>query len=80
MGTHTSNKSEWHLISEELQLVLANQAMRRASTIIADQADLFAVQFATAVLQDRGAAEALKLFAVLLRETSAECLVPIGNA
>jgi hypothetical protein len=80
MGTHTSNKSEWHLISEELQLVLANQAMRRASTIIADQADLFAVQFATHILQDRGAAEALKLFAVLLRETSAECLVPIGNA
>ena len=80
MGTHTTKKSEWHLISEELQLVLANQAMRRASTIIADQADLLAVQFATAILQDRGAAEALKLFAVLLRETSAECLVPIGNA
>ena len=75
-----SPKSEWHSITDELQLVLANQAMRRAAAIIADQADLLAVQFATLILQDRGAAEALKLFATLLRETSAECLRPIGNA
>jgi hypothetical protein len=73
-------KSEWHSISEDLQLALAKQAMRQAATIIADQADLFAIQFATATLQDRGAADALKLFAALLRETSAECLRPIGNA
>jgi hypothetical protein len=72
--------SEWHGISEELQLALAKQAMRQAAAIIADQADLFAVQFTTATLQDRGAADALKLFAVLLRETSAECLRPLGNA
>jgi hypothetical protein len=73
-------RSEWHGISEELQLALATQAMRRAAAIIADQADLFAVQFANATLQDRGAVEALKLFATLLRETSAECLKPAGNA
>jgi hypothetical protein len=73
-------RAEWHGISEELQLALATQAMRRAATIIADQADLFAVQFANATLQDRGAVEALKLFATLLRETSAECLRPAGNA
>jgi hypothetical protein len=41
---------------------------------------LLAIQFATATLHDRGAAEALKLFAILLRETSSECLRPIGNA
>jgi hypothetical protein len=78
--TAISPQSEWHGISEDLQLQLANQAMRRAASIIADQADLFAIQFATRTLQDRGAAEALKLFAGLLRETSAECLGPIGNA
>ena len=76
----TVQKSEWHSISEALQLELAKQAMHRASVIIADQADLFAVQFATQILQDRGAADALKLFATLLRETSAECLRPMGNA
>jgi len=72
--------AEWHSISDETQLALANQAMRRAATIVADQADLFAVQFASGVLQDRGAVDALRLFAVLLRETSAECLGPAGHA
>ena len=77
---HAKRPSEWHGISDELQVALAKQAMRHAAGIIADQADLFAVQFANATLQDRGAVEALKLFAVLLRETSAECLAPVGNA
>ncbi len=72
--------SEWQGISDQLQLALAKEAMRHAAGIIADQADLFAVQFADATLQDRGAVDALKLFALLLRETSAECLAPIGNA
>ncbi|HTZ70990.1 MAG TPA: hypothetical protein VMB71_10100 [Acetobacteraceae bacterium] len=72
--------TDWPSLPEEMQLALAQQAMRRAATIIADQAELFAVQFTTHTLQDRGAADALKLFAVLLRETSAECLRPIGNA
>jgi hypothetical protein len=73
-------RSEWHSISEGLQLALARQAMRQAAHIIADQADLFAVQFVSQQLQDRGAADALKLFATLLRETSSECLGPVGNA
>ena len=37
-------------------LALAQQAMRQAATIIADQAELFAVQFMTKTLADRGAA------------------------
>jgi hypothetical protein len=72
--------TEWQSISDQLQVSLAQAAMRQASTIIADQAELFAVQFTSKALQDRGAADALKLFAVLLRETSAECLRPAGNA
>jgi len=72
--------TEWQSISDQLQVSLAQAAMRQASTIIADQAELFAVQFTSKTLQDRGAADALKLFAVLLRETSAECLRPVGNA
>ena len=78
--TPVRRPSEWHGISEELQLALAKQAMRHAACIIAEQADLFAVQFINATLADRGAAEALKLFSLLLRETSAECLAPVGNA
>lgn len=79
MGTNFP-ASEWSAISDDLQLALARQAMRRATHIIADQADLFAVQFSSEVLRDRGAADALHLFAVLLRETSTECLRPAGNA
>jgi hypothetical protein len=73
-------RTDWQGLSDELQVALAREAMRRAAVIIADQADLFAVQFTTRTLQDRGAADALKLFAALLRETSAECLRPMGNA
>lgn len=64
----------------ELQTALAQQAMRRAALIIAEQAELFAMQFQPGVLQDRGAADALRLFAALLRETTLEALAPIGNA
>ena len=72
--------SEWHSISEALQTALAQQAMHQASLIVAEQAEMFAAQFRSGVLQDRGAADALKLFATLLRETSASCLIPAGNA
>jgi len=75
-----SGKTEWQLLSDETQLALAQQAMRQAAHIVAEQAELFAIQFTTRTLADRGAADALKLFAALLRETSTECLRPVGNA
>jgi hypothetical protein len=72
--------TDWQTLSDEAQLALSQHAMRRAALIIADQALLFAVQFSSGALQDRGAADALTLFATLLRETSVECLTPVGNA
>jgi hypothetical protein len=72
--------SDWQILSDEAQLALSQHAMRRAALIIADQAQLFAVQFSTGVLQDRGAADALALFAALLRETSLDVLTPAGHA
>ena len=65
---------------EELQSVLAQQAMHRAALIVAEQAELFAVQFQAGILQDRGATDALRLFATLLRETTVEALGPVGHA
>ena len=65
---------------EELQAALAQLAMRRAALIIAEQAELFAVQFQGGVLHDRGAADALRLFSNLLRETTVEALSPVGHA
>jgi hypothetical protein len=71
---------DWQALPEPQQLALAQQAMRRAAFIIADQAELFAVQFIAGTLQDRGATDALMLFAALLRETTHETLKPMGRA
>jgi hypothetical protein len=77
--THT-RLADWQTMSEELQAALAQQALRQAALIIADQAELFAVQFVAGTLQDRGASDALMLFATLLRETTIETLKPMGSA
>lgn len=77
---HDFETSSWQSLPDTVQTALAARAMRRASVIIAEQADLFAVQFRAGTLQDRGAADALALFAALLRETSLECLAPAGSA
>ncbi len=72
--------TDWQKMPDELQTALAQQALRRAALIIADQAELFAVQFLAGTLQDRGACDALMLFAALLRETTMETLKPMGSA
>jgi hypothetical protein len=72
--------AEWHGMSEALQTALAQQAMHRAAMIVAEQAEMFARQFSAGTLQDRGAEDALRLFAALLRETSTASLTPAGHA
>lgn len=75
-----TRRTEWQTLPDDLQAVLAQRAMRQAAFIIAEQAELFAVQFKASVLQDRGAADALMLFATLLRETTTQTLAPAGHA
>ncbi len=72
--------SDWHAISEDLQTALAQQAMHRAALIVAEQAEMFARQFTSGTLEDRGAEDALRLFAALLRETSHASLTTAGHA
>jgi hypothetical protein len=74
--SHTKS-ADWQKMPEDLQAALA---LRQAALIIADQAELFAVQFVAGTLQDRGASDALMLFAALLRETTIETLRPMGSA
>jgi hypothetical protein len=80
MRDKAESLGEWQRMPEALQTALAQQAMRRAALIIAEQAELFAVQFLSGTLQDRGASDALMLFAALLRETTIETLTPMGSA
>jgi len=76
----TRANAEWHAMSEDLQTALAQQAMHRAAMIVAEQAEMFAKQFRAGTLQDRGAEDALRLFAAILRETSTASLTPAGHA
>lgn len=76
----TAPAQDWPSLSDEAQSALAQDAITRACLIIAEQAELFAAQFAAGRLQDRGGADALRLFAHLLRETNAATLPPAGSA
>ncbi len=80
MPTRSTREITWQSLPDEMQTMLAQGALRRAALIIAEQAELFAVQFDTGTLQDRGGCDALRLFAALLRETTVETLAPAGNA
>lgn len=60
----------WSLMSDELQLALSREALRRASTIIAEQAVLLAREMDQGRLEDRGGGDALRLFAAIVRLNS----------
>jgi predicted phosphoribosyltransferase len=80
MSKRQHRPTQWETIPEALQTALAQQALHRAVLTIAEQAELFAVQFQAGILVDRGAADGLTLFAALVRETTRETLAPVGNA
>ncbi len=80
MKLSQAKPATWQTMPEALQTALAQQALRQAALIVAEQAELFAVQFTAGTLTDRGAADGLRLFAALLRETTLETLPPMGSA
>lgn len=70
----------WSLLSEELQLALSREALRRASILIADQADELAIEMEIGGLADRGGAEALRLLAAMVRFANDDTLIPAGTS
>jgi hypothetical protein len=70
----------WSLLSEELQLALSREALRRASILIADQADELAIEMEIGGLADRGGAEALRLLAAMVRFANDDTLIPVGTS
>jgi hypothetical protein len=70
--------SDWNLLSDDVQLALSRQALRRAAELIAGQADTLAEQIDAGIIADRGGPEALRLLASLLRTLDAP--EPPGNA
>ena len=62
--------SDWDRMTEILQLRLAREALARASEMMAGQAESLAAEMEYGRLEDRGGADALRLFAAVMRVNS----------
>jgi hypothetical protein len=71
---------EWDALSEIAQLTLARQALSRAAGMLAVQAEVLADEFERGNLADRGGADALRLFAAIVRINSEDELPVAGSA
>ena len=78
-GTGTAMLPHWDLLSNDLQMVLAREAMRRASDTVAEQAETLAHEIDIGTLADRGGADALRLLAAVVRLAGQDPLIPAGN-
>lgn len=72
--------TDWNSLSDELQLVLASQAMAHAVQIIAGQAETLAEEMENGGLSDRGGSDALRLLAAVVRVAGQETAGPVGRA
>ncbi len=72
--------TDWHSISEPLQLQLAQEALRQASAKIAAYAEALAEEMEGGFMSDRGGNEALRLFANLVRTVHSPQAMVAGHA
>jgi len=72
--------SEWDMLSDELQLALSRAALSRAAAELADRAYAMAQEIEVGQITDRGGAEALRLFAAILRIPGTIGFGTMGNA
>ncbi|MFT8244601.1 hypothetical protein [Roseomonas sp. BN140053] len=59
--------AEWHLLSDDAQLSMAQQALRHAAGLVARRAEWLAAEMEAGTLADRGGPDALRLLAALLQ-------------
>jgi hypothetical protein len=72
--------NDWTCLSDDLQLVLSREALRRAADIIAGQAEALAGEMDGGFLRDRGGADALRLLAGVVRINGDDAFGSIGRA
>jgi hypothetical protein len=72
--------NNWNLLSEDLQLILSREAMRRAMQAVATQAESLAEEMEEGTLADRGGVDALRLLAAVMRVTGDDGQGPTGRA
>jgi hypothetical protein len=71
---------DWNNLPDELQLSLAHAALNRATANIASQAEVLADEIECGNLSDHGGADALRLFAAVVRVGGKDELAVAGHA
>ena len=71
--------ANWNRLTDELQIALSREALHRASATIAAQAEVLAEEMEHGSLADRGGADALRLFAAVVRVGGRGDLIPAGH-
>ncbi|ONG50571.1 hypothetical protein BKE38_17800 [Pseudoroseomonas deserti] len=68
----SSRALPWNDFSEQQQLAFSQEALRRAALTLAGHAELLAREMEGGALLDQGGPEALRLFAQVMRATTAD--------
>ncbi|MXP64185.1 hypothetical protein E0493_12610 [Roseomonas sp. M0104] len=76
----SKRSTHWHDFSEQQQLALSQEALRRAAETLAGHAELLAREMEDGALLDQGGPDALRLFAAVVRATSADAFGPVLRA
>ncbi len=71
---------DWNALSDEVQLALGQEALRRAVDTIAGQAECLAGAIECGALRDRGGPDALRLLAAIMRTTARDPWEAAGHA
>lgn len=71
---------DWDDLPDDLQILLAREALTRAGAIIAVQAEALAEEIEVGNIADRGGADALRLLATILHRSCADPLPAVGMA
>lgn len=72
--------ADWNELTEDLQLVLSREALRRAAETLAEHAEILAKEMEAGALLDRGGPDALRLFAAVVRTTNRDAFGEVGHA
>jgi hypothetical protein len=72
--------ADWTTLTDDQQLALSREALRRAADTLADQAEVLATEMDHGTLCDQGGPDALRLFAAVIRVTNRDAFGPIGRA
>jgi hypothetical protein len=71
---------DWNCLSDDTQISLSREALAKAASTIAHQAEILALEMENGHLADYGGPNALRLLAAVVRTTGHDHLTPMGQA